>query len=68
MASRDLSATDLARMTGYVPVYVRGIISGAIVSDPARRKIEAALGTPIWSDLETIGNSTDLPHGKEPQQ
>jgi len=52
MANRDLSARDLAKMTGYSHAYIRGVISGAFGSKAVRNKIETALGVLFWSDIE----------------
>ena len=52
MANRDLSAHDLARMSGYSHGYIRGVISGAFDSPIVRCKIEIALGCPIWTPAE----------------
>lgn len=56
MAHHDLSAHDLAKVTGYSHAYIRGVISGAFGGRKVRQKIETALGLKpgsIWTDLET---------------
>lgn len=63
MASLDLTAKDLADRSGLSHTYVRGLISGTYSNKKGREKLEAAIGFPVWSDLEN-----DLEQGTRQNQ